>query len=1077
MRLLSLGVRSFGCVEQAQLTLGPGLNVLFGPNDLGKSTLARAIRAALLLPSSHKEAEAFRPWHGDAIPEVTLVLHAREEVGSTNPPRTWRVRKAFGGGRRSQAELEWSNDGVSFALEDKGSGVDVKLRRMLGWGVPQARSRGARGFPSSFLATVLLGPQAGPGSVLSRSLEQDPTESGRERLTEALQALAQDPRFKEVLDEAQRKVDEAFTATGRWKSGKKSPLSPIRGKIDALSEEVRQLELRVHESDDVRDLLAQLERERAEAVEARDEAQARWGALQEALERDQQRRLAQEQVQRAREALDEARGVIADLRTWRDAVERHLRDRPAAEAALARAREVEQAASHGLADAQAVLRAIEEGGDAEAKLSRQQLETRRLELRAELERVNARLTRAEQAQALQTRVEDTAEQRDALARDLAAAEREATEAEVARRDADADKRLYDAALRLRRWQEARARVEQAEQARAEVERLLGQAQAREEQARALDEALAEPSLPSAPTLEAWRRLAQQRQVAEARLGVGLQVVVRGPADVPLKVSRDDDPAQAMAMAEPIEARRRLHLRLGEDTQIEVRGGDPGARAAYEELDQRWSEQVRPTLERLGTDDLAEVQQRVAAAAGRRGEAEAHRREAEGMRQLAAARRERAAELPGLRATVEGAEQALAGLDRESLQARVGEHDEAELHRRRAHADARIDESRHRHAQAKSRAASLESQRDAHVREHERLSAELTELRATLPGDPEAERDAAFDALAAIEGELQSVDDELAAHDQARERRRKEADAAVVAAQAELDRARVDSARAGQQLDDRKQQLAQAEGRLAQLEVQAERIDEPDLLARLEERRAALLELPEPEHPVDADALARADATRQAARQALRELETTLEQQRGALKQVGGAVAREEAQRTLEALDAARRAERDLELDYDAWQLLAQTLREAETAEGRHLGDVLGDDVHTRFAALTGDRYGALSLDRNLQAEGLEAAGALRDVDALSEGVRDQLATILRLAIAEHLGTALVLDDHLVQTDPARVAWFRELLLEVGQRAQIVVLTCRPEDYLRDDERPADGEAVRDRGLVRAVDLQQVIERA
>ena len=64
-----------------------------------------------------------------------------------------------------------------------------------------------------------------------------------------------------------------------------------------------------------------------------------------------------------------------------------------------------------------------------------------------------------------------------------------------------------------------------------------------------------------------------------------------------------------------------------------------------------------------------------------------------------------------------------------------------------------------------------------------------------------------------------------------------------------------------------------------------------------------------------------------------------------------------------------------------------------------------------------------------------------------------------IAIAEHLRTALVLDDHLAQTDPGRVAWFRELLLEVGARAQIVVLTCRPEDYLRDGEQPANGETI------------------
>jgi len=48
---------------------------------------------------------------------------------------------------------------------------------------------------------------------------------------------------------------------------------------------------------------------------------------------------------------------------------------------------------------------------------------------------------------------------------------------------------------------------------------------------------------------------------------------------------------------------------------------------------------------------------------------------------------------------------------------------------------------------------------------------------------------------------------------------------------------------------------------------------------------------------------------------------------------------------------------------------------------------------------------------------------------------------------------------------------------VGRRAQIIVLTCRPKDYLRDGERPGAGEAVHDSGGVRAVDLARVIRRA
>ena len=59
MKLLSLSVEHFRGVRKAAIEFGPGLNVLHGPNDLGKSSLAAAIRAALLLQASSREHEEF----------------------------------------------------------------------------------------------------------------------------------------------------------------------------------------------------------------------------------------------------------------------------------------------------------------------------------------------------------------------------------------------------------------------------------------------------------------------------------------------------------------------------------------------------------------------------------------------------------------------------------------------------------------------------------------------------------------------------------------------------------------------------------------------------------------------------------------------------------------------------------------------------------------------------------------------------------------------------------------------------------------------------------------------------------
>jgi hypothetical protein len=94
------------------------------------------------------------------------------------------------------------------------------------------------------------------------------------------------------------------------------------------------------------------------------------------------------------------------------------------------------------------------------------------------------------------------------------------------------------------------------------------------------------------------------------------------------------------------------------------------------------------------------------------------------------------------------------------------------------------------------------------------------------------------------------------------------------------------------------------------------------------------------------------------------------------------------------------------------------------------------------------------------------------------GTLEQLATLVRIAVAEHLRSAIVLDDHLVQSDRNRLEWFRRLLRRTAMHTQLLVLTCRPEDYLEASEIPGEGEATREvaGGAVRAINLAKVIRR-
>jgi hypothetical protein len=134
--------------------LAAGLNVLYGPNDLGKSTLARALRAALLLPSTSTEARDYTPWLGDHVPRVSLTF-----LDSTG--RYHRVTKEFGDGARAQATLEVSKDGKEWDQDAAGREVDDRLRKLLAWGIPAPGGKsGTRGLPRAFISEALLGDQA-----------------------------------------------------------------------------------------------------------------------------------------------------------------------------------------------------------------------------------------------------------------------------------------------------------------------------------------------------------------------------------------------------------------------------------------------------------------------------------------------------------------------------------------------------------------------------------------------------------------------------------------------------------------------------------------------------------------------------------------------------------------------------------------------------------------------------------------------------------------------------------------------------------------------------------------------------
>lgn len=87
MRLVSLRVDGFGRLADRDFAFGPGLNVVVGRNEAGKSTLAAALVASLY-GLRRGEKDRWRPWAGGAPYASALTYETADGA-------TWEVHRAF----------------------------------------------------------------------------------------------------------------------------------------------------------------------------------------------------------------------------------------------------------------------------------------------------------------------------------------------------------------------------------------------------------------------------------------------------------------------------------------------------------------------------------------------------------------------------------------------------------------------------------------------------------------------------------------------------------------------------------------------------------------------------------------------------------------------------------------------------------------------------------------------------------------------------------------------------------------------------------------------------------------------
>ncbi len=324
MRLRHLDVADFRGVRQASVAFGRGLTVLHGPNELGKSTLVEAIRAALFVQYSSQAGHDFVAWGGAKPACVTLTF---EHEGTL-----WRVSKRFG--PRASATLESSEDvePPRFREVVSGRGVEGRLRELLAWGIAAPAARGASPKAESFLLTALLGKQGEVQAVLDASLDDDRDETGKSLVTRAMGALDEDPLVRRIIDRLTTRVEGVFTSQGVFKTAADSPLVKLQqhlreqeDRLQALrSDEDRGTTIRqavVRLQDDQQQLRVDVEAAKAVAEAAR--AQAERLRARAAVDAEVDRIRAQN-IARATAHLDEARQQQQSARDTLEAAEAEL---------------------------------------------------------------------------------------------------------------------------------------------------------------------------------------------------------------------------------------------------------------------------------------------------------------------------------------------------------------------------------------------------------------------------------------------------------------------------------------------------------------------------------------------------------------------------------------------------------------------------------------------------------------------------------------------------------------------------------------------------------------------------------
>ena len=187
---------------------------------------------------------------------------------------------------------------------------------------------------------------------------------------------------------------------------------------------------------------------------------------------------------------------------------------------------------------------------------------------------------------------------------------------------------------------------------------------------------------------------------------------------------------------------------------------------------------------------------------------------------------------------------------------------------------------------------------------------------------------------------------------------------------------------------------------------------------------------------------------------LRSTENSLNEKRGELRRAEGEGLYSRLAKAEEQVTLLESKYQSALTQANSVKLLRDTLEGCRQEALENLVIPVSQRVTEAFQRIAGENYAQIQLNDGFAPEAIAVRDRNAQVnpDFLSYGTREQLNILVRVTLGKILAESegqrqlVILDDPLAHTDPERHQRMLELLHETAEQLQLIILTCRPDNY-------------------------------